>query len=82
MTDRVGGEGPAPHTPQQQQLYADPYALSTSGPALSCSVCDSPWSIVPLMNVWHDNKRDSLCERCFAWMGSVLHTVKLQRMYT
>ena len=34
MTDRVGGEGPAPHTPQQQQLYADSYALPTSGPSL------------------------------------------------
>ena len=128
MADRVGGEGPAPHTPQQQQLYADshaaypsghsyltensfgpalrcphcntflwkdsegrflecsctnavPHALPPSGPALHCSVCESPWSIVRLLTVWYDTHRDSVCERCFAWAMSQFKTVKLQRMY-
>ena len=35
MAERIGGEGPAPHTPQQQQLYAETHAAYSSGPACS-----------------------------------------------
>ena len=31
MADKVGGEGPASHTPQQQQLYTETHAAYNSG---------------------------------------------------
>ena len=55
-----------------------------------CTVCSvhAPWATFglfsddQLISVWYDTTPDTICARCFAWLGTVLHTVKLQRMYT